>query len=282
MNIWYQEEWCAGTRFSVKVDKHLYSEQTPFQRLDVFASVDYGRFFSLDGYIMITEKDEFVYHDMIVHPAMAVNPAIKNVLVIGGGDGGTVRELLRYGGIERIDMVEIDERVVRVCQEFFPITAAKLTDQRVKLIFDDGLKFVREAKEDSYDLIIVDSTDPIGPGEGLFTEEFYRNCSRVLSPEGILVNQNESPYYECNRREMQRAYRKIKAVFPVALAYQAHIPTYASGQWMFGFGSKKLHPLHDVDIEKWKKRGLKTRYYNPSLHFGAFALPTFVKEYLKG
>ncbi len=281
MSLWYEEEWSGGTRFSVKIKEHLHSEQTPFQRLDVYESWDYGRFFSLDGYIMITDKDEFVYHDMIVHPAMAVKPDIKKVLVIGGGDGGTVRELLRYTTIEKIDMVEIDERVVRVCQEYFPVTACGLTDSRVNLMFADGLVFVRGAQEASYDLIIVDSTDPIGPGEGLFTEDFYRNCFRVLSADGILVNQNESPYYDHNRRELERAYKKIKAVFPIALAYQAHIPTYASGHWLFGFASKQRHPVEDVDMENWKKLGLETKYYNSSLHYGAFALPTFVKEYLK-
>lgn len=279
--IWYTEQWSPCTRFAIKVSKQLHSEKTPFQRLEVFESDDYGRFFSLDGYIMITMKDEFVYHDMIVHPAMATNPAIKKVLVIGGGDGGTVRELLRYKTINKIDMIEIDERVVRVCQEYFPETSSGLTDERVNLIFDDGLKYVRETGE-RYDLIIVDSTDPIGPGEGLFSREFYSNCHRILSDEGILVNQNESPYYEQNRTELRRAYSKIKELFPIALAYQFHIPTYASGHWMFGFASKKLHPVKDMNAAAWDELGLKTKYYNTKVHKGAFYLPNFVLEILNG
>ena len=273
--IWYTEQWSPSTRFAIKVSKQLHSEKTPFQQLDVFESADYGRFFSLDGYIMITQKDEFVYHDMIVHPALATNPAIRNVLVIGGGDGGTVRELLRYKSIDRIDMVELDERVVRVCQQYFPETSSGLTDPRVNLMFADGLKYVSESKT-IYDLIIVDSTDPIGPGEGLFSHEFYQNCFRILSDDGILVNQNESPYYEQNRVELKRAYSKIKDLFPIALAYQFHIPTYASGHWLFGFASKKLHPLKDANLAEWKALDLTTKYYNTKVHAGAFALPNNV------
>ncbi len=280
MSLWYTEKWSAGTRFSLKIDQHLHTEKTPFQQLDVFKTSDYGRFFSLDGYIMITEKDEFIYHDMIVHPAMATKPDIAKVLIIGGGDGGSARELLRYKSILSIDMVEIDERVVRVCQEYFPVTADCLTDKRVNLVFADGLEFVKNSS-DVYDLIIVDSTDPIGPGEGLFTREFYRNCYRILADDGILVNQNESPYYEQNSTELKRAYSKIKEVFPLALVYQAHIPTYASGHWLFGFASKKLHPLKDCDAKKWQQLGLKTKYYNSNIHFGAFALPNYVLEMLK-
>ena len=280
MSIWYQEDWTKNTQFQIKITDHILSEKTLYQKIDVFESEDYGRFFTLDNYIMITEKDEFIYHDMIVHPAMAVKSDVKKVLVIGGGDGGTVRELLRYNHIERIDMVEIDERVVRVCQEYFPQTSSWFEDKKVNLMFDDGLKFVCETNN-IYDLVIVDSTDPIGPGEGLFTEEFYTNCFRILADDGILVNQNESPYYIDSRVYMQRAYSRIKKVFPIALAYQAHIPTYASGHWLFGFASKKLHPIKDVNIDKWKSYGLETKYYNPKLHFGAFALPTYVKELLK-
>lgn len=280
MELWYTEEWTNQVRFSIKVKEHLHTEQTEFQQIDVFSSDEFGNFFTLDGLMMVTEKDEFIYHDMIVHPAMAVNPAIKNVLVIGAGDGGTVRELTRYSSLEHIDMVEIDKRVVEVCQEYLPITACKLTDKRVTLIFEDGLKFARDAKDATYDLIIVDSTDPIGPGEGLFTIDFYRNCYRILSANGILINQNESPYFDFNRREMKRAHDKLKVIFPIAKTYQAHIPTYPSGHWLFGFASKNMNPITDGNFKKWNDLGLKTRYYNTDLHIGAFALPTYVKELL--
>src|SRR5665647_191521 len=179
MELWYTEEWTNQVRSSIKVKEHLHTEQTEFQQIDVFSSDEFGNFFTLDGLMMVTEKDEFIYHDMIVHVPMATNPKIKNVLVIGAGDGGTVRELTRYSTIEHIDMVEIDKMVVDVCREYLPQTACKLDDPRVQLFFEDGLKFVR-SKENAYDLIIVDSTDPFGPGEGLFTREFYGNCCKAL------------------------------------------------------------------------------------------------------
>ena len=179
MDLWYTENHTDYVRFSIKVDRQLYSWKSEFQQIDIFESTEFGRFLTLDGLMMLTEKDEFIYHDMIVHIPMATNPNIKKVLVIGAGDGGTIRELTRYQAIEKIDMVEIDEKVVDVCKEFLPQTASKLDDPRVKINFEDGLKFVR-TKADEYDLIIVDSTDPFGPGEGLFTKEFYGNCYNAL------------------------------------------------------------------------------------------------------
>lgn len=280
MEFWFTEQHTENVRFSVKVDKQLLSKQTDFQRIDVFQSPEFGKFFSLDGYIMITEKDEFIYHDMIVHVPMAVNPDIKRVLVIGAGDGGSIRELCRYATIEHIDMVEIDEDVVEVCKQYFPTTASSFGDPRVSLYFEDGLKFVR-SKRNEYDLILVDSTDPIGPGEGLFTREFYGNCYNALSDTGILVNQHESPYYTFNAVAMQRAHRRIREKFPIAKVYQAHIPTYPSGYWLFGFASKKFDPIKDLDAGKWDALNLKTRYYNTELHVGCFALPNYVKELLK-
>lgn len=190
---------------------------------------------------MVTEKDEFIYHDMIVHVPMATNPNIKNVLVIGAGDGGTIRELTRYSTVEKIDMVEIDKRVVDICREYFPLTSCKLDDKRVNVFYEDGLKFIRD-KEDEYDLIIVDSTDPFGPGEGLFTKEFYGNCYKALREDGILVNQHESPYYDNDAAAMKEAHEKITKFFPIIRVYQAHIPTYPSGHWLFGFASKKVSP----------------------------------------
>lgn len=277
MELWYTEEQTEHVRFSMKVRRHLFSEKSDFQQVDVLDTWEFGKVMAIDGLVMVTEKDEYIYHEMIVHPAMAVNPGIKRVLVIGGGDGGTVREIARYPGVERIDMVEIDELVVRAAKAHLPVTACRLEDPRVRLFFEDGVAFVK-GKESLYDLIIVDSTDPVGPGEGLFTKAFYEDCYRALSPDGILVNQNESPYFDQNAREMVRAQEKIQALFPVAEAYQYHMPTYPSGHWLFGFASKGLHPLGDLKAEAWEALGLETRYYNTILHRGAFALPTYVRE----
>lgn len=280
MELWYTEEWTENVRFSIKVDRHLFEGKSEFQRIDVFDSEEFGKFLTIDGLMMVTYKDEFIYHDMITHVPMATNLNIKKVLVIGGGDGGTVRELSRYPKIEKIDMVEIDKMVVDVSKEYIDICSCKLDDKRVNLYFEDGVKFVKEAYDKSYDLIIVDSTDPIGPGEGLFSNDFYRDCYRILTDDGILVNQSESPYFEFNVKEMKRANDKLKGIFPISKVYQAHIPTYPSGHWLFGFASKKLDPIKNQDRDGWEKLNLKTKYYNSDIHLGSFMLPQYVKEML--
>ncbi len=280
MELWFHERSTADVKLSIKVDRHLYSEQSEFQRIDIFDSKEFGRFLTLDGYMMLTEKDEFIYHEMITHVPMAVHPNPRKVLVIGAGDGGVVRELTRYQQIEHIDMVEIDEMVIAACKKYLPITASKLDDPRVHIHYEDGLKFVRSC-ENQYDLIIVDSTDPFGPGEGLFTKEFYGNCYKALHEDGIMVNQHESPFYAEDRAAMQRAHARIIDCFPISRVYQAHIPSYPSGHWLFGFASKKYQPLADLNQEDWEQLTIKTRYYNPNLHRGAFALPTYVEELLR-
>jgi len=278
----FSEKWAKGTYFSIEYDQHMHHEVTPFQTIDFYHSDTFGVFFTLDGLMMVNEKDEFIYHDMIAHVPMAVNPDIKKVLIIGGGDGGTAREISRYPSIDLIDMVEIDQRVVELCQHYLPLTASKLShDSRIKLHFKDGLEFVKNAKEGSYDLILVDSTDPIGPGEGLFSKEFYQNCFKALSKNGILINQHESPYFEDYRKEMLRSHEKLASLFPIAAVYQFHQPTYPSGHWLFGFASKHYHPLEDHQEKKWESFGLKTNYYNSLIHKGAFYLPTYVLEMLK-
>ena len=280
MNLWYTEDHSPNVRFSMKVDNHLYSGQSEFQKIDILQTVEFGKVLTLDGFVMVTEKDEFIYHEMITHVPMATNPKIRKVLVIGAGDGGTVRELTKYQTIDQIDMVEIDKMVVDVCREYIPQTASQLDDPRVNLYYEDGLKFVRH-KENEYDFIIVDSTDPFGPGEGLFTKEFYGNCSKALTEDGILVNQHESPFYTEDALGMQRAHQRIIGFFPICDVYQVHIPTYPSGHWLFGFASKKYNPITDLDAEAWNRLGLKTMYYNTEVHVGSFALPNYVKEQLQ-
>lgn len=281
-DLWFTERHEKDAKFCIKITKHLHSEKSKFQQIDIYESDTFGRFLSLDGFMMLTEKDEFIYHDMITHTAMAVNPDIKRVLIIGGGDGGTAREILRYPTIEKVDLVEIDERVVRLCQKFLPQTASIFDqDSRLHLYFEDGLNFTEKAHSNSYDLVLVDSTDPIGPGEGLFTYAFYQNCSRILSEEGILINQHESPYYAEDAYEMRRSHAKIRSTFPIAKVYQFHMPTYPSGHWLFGFASKKYDPVKDLQKDRWLNFGLYTKYYNLELHQGAFMLPTYVKEGLQ-
>lgn len=279
-DLWYSEYHTPAVRFSIKVNQQLHFEKSDYQEISVYDSEEFGRFLTLDGVMMLTQRDEFIYHEMITHPAMAVNSNIKHVLVIGAGDGGVMRELSKYSRIETIDVVEIDSHVIEVCRKYLPQTACGFDDLRVKVHIQDGLRFVRN-KHDVYDLIIVDSTDPFGPGEVLFTKEFYGSCYEALTENGILINQHESPFYKADALAMQSAHRCIAKVFPISRVYQAHIPTYPSGHWLFGFASKKLDPIMGLCERDWNEMKIKTRYYNTDLHKGAFYLPNYVKELLE-
>jgi len=279
MELWFSEIHTPAVKLDIKLEKQLFHGQSDFQRIDIYETTEFGRILIMDGFTMLTEQDEFVYHDMLAHVPMAVNPDIENVLIIGAGDGGMVRELARYDSIKRMDMVEIDKMVVDAAREHLPFTAHRLDDPRLNLFYEDGLRFVRKHK-DVYDLIVVDSTDPIGPGEGLFTKEFYGNCYNALTEHGIMVNQLGGAFYRGDIASMQRAFGRIKGSFPIARAFQAHVPTYPGGHWLFGFGSKTLHPTRDMKREEWKALGLDTQYYNTTLHFGSFALPNHVLKLL--
>lgn len=279
MELWFTENHTKDARFSIRVDRQVYTYKSYYQQIDIFDTPEFGRILALDGCLMITEKDEFIYHDMIVHVPMAVNPHVRSVLVIGAGDGGAVRELTRYPGIEQIHMVEIDEAVVDACMKYIPSTSHALTDERVTIFYEDGLPFVRRSPEEKYDLIIVDSTDPFGPGEGLFTREFYGNCYKTLTENGILVNQMESAFYETYSASLESAWARITKVFPKVSLYRANIPTYPSGGWLFGFASKQADPLC-FDAETWLSLGIRTKYYNPEMHKAAFALPNYIRDLL--
>jgi spermidine synthase len=279
MELWYTDEHTSDVRFSMKASVQVASKKSEVQQIDILDTPAYGRVLVLDGGLMITEKDEFIYHEMITHVPMAVNPNVKNVLVIGGGDGGTVRELTKYRTIQSIDLVEVDRHVVLLSKKYLPFTSSKLRDKRVNVWFEEGLRYVR-GKKAEYDLIIVDSSDPYGPAEGLFTREFYGTCFKALKEDGILINQHESPFYAAHQRSVRDAHRHIAVEFPVSTVYQCHIPSYPSGHWLFGFASKKYHPIGDLDATRWNRLGIRTRYYNTDLHRGAFALPNYVKELL--
>ena len=279
MEMWFSEYHTPNVRNSLRVDRQLYSKQSEYQRIDIFETPEFGRVLTLDGNVMLTERDEFIYNEMITHVPMAVHPGIRNILVIGAGDGGVVTELTRYDRVENIDLVEMDPMVVEACRAFLPGNASRLDDRRVHIYFENALKFIRR-RADTYDLIIVDSTDPFGPSELYFTKEFYGNCYNALKEDGIMVNQQGSPFFKHDAEEMQRSHKRIVSTFPISRVYQAHIPTYASGYWCFGFASKKYHPTDNLDVEGWKALNLRTKYYTPKLHVGAFALPAFLEELL--
>ncbi len=280
MDLWFSDYHTDGVKISVKIEKQLLSEQTEYQKIDIFDSEEFGRFLSSDGSIVFSEKDEFIYAEMITHVPMAVHPDVKKVLIIGGGDGSVASELIRYDSIKCIDISEPDERFVEICREFFPEDAASLDDPRVHVYNVDGLKFLR-SKQEHYDLIINDALDPLGHKAGLFTREFYGNCYRALKNDGIMVYQHGSPFYEDDEDSCRTMHRKATNSFPSSRVYQAHIPTCTSGYWLFGFASKKYHPLNDFDGKRWKKKGITTDYYTVNLHQGAFMLPKYVEDMLR-
>lgn len=280
MELWFSEYHAPDVKHSIRVNRHLFSTQSDFQQIDIFETPEFGKVLALDGNVMLTERDEFIYDEMITHVPMAVHPGIKDVLVIGAGDGGVVKELTRYEGVERIDLVEMDPQVVEACRAYLPENACRLDDDRVHIYYDNALRFIRRST-DKYDLIIVDSTDPFGPSEGYFTREFYGICYNALHEDGIMVNQQGSPFYRHDAEEMQRSHKRIVNTFPISRVYQAHIPTYAAGYWLFGFASKKYHPIYDLDAGRWMRKNLKTKYYTTKLHVGAFYLPAFLERMLE-
>ena len=280
MEMWFSDIHTPNVKLSIRVTKQLFSRQSDYQQVDVFDSVDLGRFISLDGEIVFSEKDEFIYDEMVVHVPMAVHPNVKKVLVIGGGDGGVAKELCNYPEIEQIDVVETDEMFIEVSRQFFPETVEGLNDPRVRIFPQDGLRFLR-GKTGEYDLIINDSTDPFGPTEGLFTKEFYGSCYKALRDDGVMVYQHGSPFYDEDEDACRSMHKKVYRCFPISRVYQAHIPTCSSGYWLFGFASKKYHPLNDFKPQEWNARKIKTWYYTTNLHRGAFMLPRYVEDILK-
>ncbi len=280
MDYWFGEMHTNNVKICIRINKQLYSGVSEFQRIDVFDSPEFGKFLTSDGTIIFSEKDEFTYDEMIVHVPMSVHPDVKRVLVIGGGDGGVARELSHYEEIKTIDVVEPDKMFIDVCKEFFPDNAIGLEDERVHVYDQDGLRFLRKC-EDKYDLIINDATDPLGHEAGLFTKEFYGNCYKALHDDGIMVYQHGSPFYDEDEESCRSMHRKAFRSFPINRVYQAHIPTCAAGYWLFGFASKKYHPLKDFDEQRWKERNIKTWYYTANLHKGAFMLPKYVEDLLE-
>lgn len=280
MEMWFSEMHTPNVKISIRIDRQLYSGQSDYQRIDVFDSTELGRFVTLDGSIIFSQADEFVYNEMVTHVPMSVHPQVKKVLIIGGGDGGVAREYCRYPEIEAIDVVEQDDMFVDVCRQFFPETAKGFEDERVNIFYEDGLKFLRK-KINEYDIIVNDSTDPFGHTEGLFTKEFYGNCYKALKDDGIMVYQHGSPFYDEDEVACRNMHRKAYRSFPISRVYQAHIPTCPSGYWLFGFASKKYHPLSDFKPERFNERKMHTDYYTTNLHMGAFMLPKYVEDLLE-
>lgn len=275
--IWFTERHTENLGITFKIKNILFSGESKYQRIDVLDSYELGRVLTLDGIIMVTEKDEFVYHEMISHIPLFTHPDPRKILVIGGGDGGTVREVLKHPQVQALDLVEIDALVIEKSKEFLPTVSYSLSDERVNILIKDGIEFVRE-KQEEYDVVIIDSTDPIGPAEGLFKEEFYKNVCKILKNDGIMVAQTESPFYYKER--VCEIFRNIRKSFPIAKMFTAYIPTYPSGLWTFSLGSKRYCPMENFQIDRYRLEDIPTKYYNESIHRAAFSLPNFIKELL--
>ncbi|MDF1534912.1 MAG: polyamine aminopropyltransferase [bacterium] len=274
MSIWYTEKHTPHSGITMEVKKTLYHGASEYQTLDILDTHEFGRMMLLDGLVMLTERDEFVYHEMLAHIPLNTHRDPRRVLIIGGGDGGTVREVLKHPEVEEVTLVEIDRMVVEAALEYLPDISAGLGDPRTRIVYDDGVRFVAEAPPGSYDVILIDSTDPVGPAEALFTEGFFRSCEQAVGPGGVFVSQSESPFYHLPF--MVDVHERIRGVYPVSGFYLASVTTYPGGTWSFLMGAKGEDSL---PVYRGRKEIL-TRYYNGDIHLASFALPRFVLDAL--
>ena len=273
---WYTEEWAGqGSAISLKIRDKVHDEQSPYQRIEIFETETFGTLMTLDGLVMVTDRDNFVYHEMMSHPALFTHPDPKRVLVIGGGDCGTLREVLKHKTVELAEQVELDERVTRVAEKFFPELCESNQDPRAQLRFDDGIKWVADAKPETYDVIIIDSTDPVGPAAGLFSEAFYKNCFRALRPRGVVVGQSESPLFHADLiRSVQKSFRAA-GFRDVATLFFPQC-TYPSGWWSATLACKD-GAVKEFRAAASAAKPFATRYYNRDIHAAALASPEFLR-----
>jgi len=272
MEMWFTENQTANVGITCKTGKTLHMEKTKYQELALIETFQFGRMLVLDGTVQTTEKDEFVYHEMITHIPLFTHPHPKKVLVVGGGDGGTIREILKHPTVKKAVLVEIDERVVEISKKYLPTISSALDDTRTEVLIEDGIKYV-QGKKREFDVIVVDSTDPVGPAVGLFAVDFYRAVYEALKDDGIFVAQTESPFY--NDELISKTFKDIHSVFPITRLYHCAIPTYPSGFWSFTLGSKKYDPL---TIDESNIQDIDTKYYTKNIHKSVFSLPKFVQN----
>ncbi|NLA57805.1 MAG: polyamine aminopropyltransferase [Firmicutes bacterium] len=274
MELWYTEKQTENVGMTCKTKGTLMRKRSPYQEIAIIDTMQFGRMLLLDGIVQTTVADEFVYHEMIAHVPLNAHPHPRKVAVIGGGDGGTIREVIKHDTVEKAVLVEIDAEVIEASRQYLPEISCGLDDERVEILITDGIEHIRESKN-TYDVIIIDSTDPVGPAVGLFTPEFYGSVYEALKDDGIMVAQTESPYYE--PEHVRRTFTSVNTHFPMTKLYLAYIPSYSSGLWSFTIGAKQHDP---AVINREKLQPLKTRYYNTDVHSAAFSLPQFVRELL--
>ena len=275
--VWVDEVYQDIVRTSFKLKKRLFSGRSAFQKVEVVETAGHGRLLLIDGMTMVSERDEFVYHEMIAHPALFLHPKPRRVLVIGGGDGGTVREVLRHPSVESCTLVEIDGLVVEASRRFIPQTAGALSDRRSRVLIADGVRFVAETKE-NFDVVIVDSTEPFGPAKELFGPAFYKDVKRILTDDGVVASQAGSPFYEIST--IKNLFKITKPIFPVVEVCLFNNLTYPGGLWAFTFATKGLHPVRDFVPARVRKAKMRLRWYNADIHAACFALPNFLRAEL--
>ena len=274
----YHEITPSGFGIAIKAGKVLFSDNSEFQKVEVFETESaLGRVLTLDDLMMTTEGDEFHYHEMIAHVPMMHHKNPKTVLVIGGGDGGTVREVLKHDTVEKVILCEIDGMVIDACKQFLPTISCELDNPKCEILVEDAIEYIK-GKENMFDIVLIDSTDPMGPGEGLFTEEFYTNVKRSLKPGGIVAAQSESPFV--NKNEIKKMYDLLKKVFPICSTYTSNIPTYPGGYWAWAFCSESVKPLSYLDERRCADITKTCKIYNKDYHNARFALPNYLKELL--
>ncbi|GAV22501.1 polyamine aminopropyltransferase [Carboxydothermus pertinax] len=273
MKMWFYEKHNENYQVAWRVSDILYQKKTPYQNLTVVEFAELGRALVLDEAVQTTEKEEYVYHEMLVHPAAFTHKAPRKALIIGGGDGGTLREVLKHETIEKVDLVEIDEEVIKAAREYLPFLSQSFNDPRVNIIIDDGIRFVKNVKN-TYDLIFVDASDPVGPAVVLYSEEFYRSLFDALKEDGVVSVQSESPNFY--PEIFTKIVTTLKDIFPVVNIALAPVPAYISGFFAFTVASKCYNPKEVIP-----KINFATKYYNEDIHQACFALPNFVKEMLK-
>ena len=277
-NGYYHEITPSGFGIAIKAGDVLFSKQSEFQKVEVFdTESSLGRVLTLDDLMMTTEGDEYHYHEMIAHIPMINHKNPKSVLVIGGGDGGTVREVLKHDTVEKVVLCEIDGMVIEACKKFLPTISCELDNPKVEILVQDAIEYIKN-KKDEFDIVLIDSTDPMGPGEGLFTEEFYTNVKNSLKKDGIMVAQSESPFV--NKSEIKKMYDLLKKVFPICSTYTSNIPTYPGGYWAWAFCSENVEPLSYIDERRCENITKTCKIYNKDYHLARFALPNYLKELL--
>ncbi|MFP7254244.1 polyamine aminopropyltransferase [Terribacillus goriensis] len=275
MELWYTEKQTDSFGITAKVKRSLHSEQTDFQKLDMLETEEWGNMLTLDGMVMTTERDEFVYHEMVAHVPLFTHPNPEHVLIVGGGDGGVIREVLKHDKVKKATLVDIDGKVIEYSKKFLPSIAGKMDDPRADVRVGDGFMHIAES-ENAYDVIMVDSTEPVGPAVNLFTKGFYAGIAKALKEDGLFVAQTDNPWFKADL--ISQVYKDVKEIFQVTELYTANIPTYPSGLWTFTMGSKVHHPK-EVKAERFQP--IETKYYTPELHQAAFVLPKFVQDLLK-